>query len=94
MKQVNFKQLSVEYGVDKFQTADLSHEIGDAIIKQAETVPMYDLAHTIYHSEGAVEISDNDYAQMMKIIYMSFKIVIGKAVEAATVEATVTNEEK
>ena len=31
MKQVNFKELNVEYGVDKFQKADLTHEIGDAM---------------------------------------------------------------
>nr|DAR49083.1 MAG TPA: hypothetical protein [Caudoviricetes sp.] len=94
MKQVNFKELNVEYGVDKFQKADLTHEIGDAIIKSAESVPMYDLAHIIYHSTGAIEISDNDYQQMMKIICTSFKIIIAKAVEAGTTEVETKDKEE
>lgn len=94
MKQVNFKELSVEYGVDKFQTVDLAHEIGDEIIKKAESVPMYDLAHVIYHSTGSIKISDNDYQQMMKIISTSFKIIIAKAIEASTTNIETKEEEE
>ena len=55
---------------------------------------MYDLAHIIYHSTGAIEISDNDYQQMMKIICTSFKIIIAKAVEAGTTEVETKDKEE
>ena len=51
MKQVNFKQLNVETEIDTFQEVDLRHEIGNALHRAAETVPMSDLARNIGHHE-------------------------------------------
>lgn len=86
MKRVNFKKLSVEIEIDNFKEVDLAQKIGNAIHVAAETVPMADLARKIYHSTGEIEISDEDYNQMMKIMSISFKVIVCKAIESATTD--------
>ena len=88
MKQVNFKQLNVETEIDTFQEVDLRHEIGNALHRMAETVPMSELARTIYHSEGSVDIADEDYAEMVKTLRTAFKrfVLDGIARSTASIE--------
>lgn len=88
MKQVNFKQLNVETEIDTFQEVDLRHEIGNALHRAAETVPMSDLARNIYHSEGAIDISNEDYMEMMKTLRNAFKrfVLDGIARSTASIE--------
>lgn len=75
MKQVNFKQLNIETEIDTFQEVDLRHEIGNALHRAAETVPMSDLARNIYHSEGTIDISDKDYTEMMNLLKLKRFII-------------------
>lgn len=93
MKQVNFKELNIEFEIDNFRTADLAHEVGNVIHRAAETVPMADLARKIYHSDGATRITDEDYREMMQIISKSFKLMVCRAIEAGTTEVE-TNEKE
>lgn len=83
MKRINFKKLNIEFEIDNFREIDMRSKIGNAIHVAAETVPMAELARKIYYSDGDVEISDEDYQQMMKIISLSFKIIVVKAIETA-----------
>lgn len=86
MKQVNFKQLNVETEIDTFQEVDLRHEIGNALHRAAETVPMSDLARNIYHSEETIDISNEDYAEMMKTLRGAFKRFIIDAITRSTTD--------
>lgn len=84
MKQVNFKELNVETEIDNFQTIDLRKEIGNKVHQQAVTIPMDELARTIFHSEGPVCIEDEDYGMMMSVISNSFSLIVRQAVERCT----------
>ena len=86
MKQVNFKELSVEIEIDKFQNIDLRKEIGNAIHRQAVTVPMSELARKIYYSEGDVSMTDEDYSMMISVVSKSFALIVTKAVERSTID--------
>lgn len=88
MKQVNFKEVKVETSIDNFEVVDLRKEIGNALYKRAESVSQDDLARKIYHSEGEVEIEDQDYAEMMQVIEKSFVRYVHVAISQ-----TVKNED-
>ena len=94
MKQVNFKELNVEVGVDEFQEMDMRKEIGNAIHRQAVTVPMADLARKIFDGEEAIGISDEDYGMMLSVVSKSFSLIISKAIERGTTETRKINEEE
>ncbi len=85
MKRVNFKEVKIETSIDNFEVVDLRKEIGNAIYKRAESVSQDDLARRIFHSEGEVEIDDQDYTEMMQVIEKSFvryvHVAISKAVK-------------
>ena len=68
MKQVNFKELNVEVGIDQYQNHDLRKEIGNALHRASESVPMSELARNIYYSEGDIKIPDEEFDEMMKLI--------------------------
>lgn len=93
MKQVNFKELSVEVEIDNFQLMDLRKDIGNSLHRQAVTVPMADLARNIYHSEEAIELSDEDYSMMLSVVSNSFALIVSKAIERDTVEVKIENKE-
>lgn len=93
MKQVNFKELNVEVEIDKFQQLDMRHEIGNSIHRQAVTVPMADLGRKIFHSQGLIEIEDEDYKAMMSVLSRSFALLISAAVERSTIEIKEKKEE-
>ena len=40
MKQFNFKELNIEVGIDQYQKHDLRKEIGNALHRASESVPM------------------------------------------------------
>lgn len=85
MKQLNFKQLNVEVGIDQYQKHDLRKEIGNALHRASESVPMSDLARNIYYSEGDIEIPDEEFDEMMKLIKPGFKrFVLDSIVRSAT----------
>lgn len=88
MKQVNFKTVKVETSIDNFEVVDLRKEIGNALYKRAESVTQDDLARKIFHSDGPVDIEDQDYAEMMQVIEKSFvryvHVAITNAVKADT----------
>lgn len=86
MKQVNFKKLSVEIEIDQYQTLDFRKEVGNAIHRQAVTIPVDELARKIYHSDGPIEIDDEDYEMMKAIISKSFALIILQAIERSTIE--------
>lgn len=86
MKQVNFKELSVEIEIDQYQTLDFRKEVGNAIHRQAVTIPVDELARKIYHSDGPIEIDDEDYEMMKAIISKSFALIILQAIERSTIE--------
>lgn len=94
MKQVNFKELSVEVGIDDFQQIDMRKEIGNSIHRQAVTVSMSDLARKIFHSEGPIEIDDEDYKAMMSVLSKSFAIAISDSVKRDTVIIKETNKQE
>lgn len=89
MKQVNFKELNVEVAIDQFKPCDLRKDIGNALHRASESVPMSDLARKIYYSEGAIEIPDEEFDEMMKLIKLGFKkfVLDGIAHSATEVEA-------
>ena len=86
MKQVNFKEVKVETSIDNFEVVDLRKEIGNALYKRAESVSQDDLARKIFHSEGPVDIEDQEYAEMMQVVEKSFVryvfVAISKAVKS------------
>lgn len=86
MKQVNFKSLNVETEIDTFQEVDLRHEIGNALHRMAETVPMSELARRIYHSDDATDISNEDYSEMVRLLRTVFKRFVLDAIERSTTD--------
>lgn len=86
MKQINFKAVKVETSIDNFEVVDLRKEIGNALYKRAESVTQDDLARKIFHSDGPVEIEDQDYKEMMQVIEKSFvryvHVAISKCVKS------------
>lgn len=93
MKQVNFKELNVEVGIDKFQPRDLRKDFGDTLHRASESVPMSELARKIYYSEGPLEISDEDFGTMLILMKTAFKKYIVDAVEKAG-EDSINNKEE
>lgn len=86
MKQVNFKELSVEVEIDVYEEMDLRKDIGNAIHRQAVTIPMDELARRIYHSDSPVDIGDEEYGLMLSIVSKSFALIVLQAVERSTIE--------
>lgn len=80
MKQVNFKELDVEVGIDEFQPHDIRKEIGNALHRSSESVPMSELARTIYYSDGLVSISDEDFSLMMTLLQPALKRFVFDAI--------------
>lgn len=83
MKRVNFKAVKVETSIDNFEIVDLRKDIGNALYKRAESVSQDDLARRIYHTEGEIEIEDQDFSEMMQIIEKSFVRYIHVAISNA-----------
>ncbi len=73
MKQLNLKELEIKVGVERTEILDVRKEWGDALHRVSESVPMTELAKRIYYSDGPVEISDEDFCTMMKLLKLSFK---------------------
>lgn len=95
MKQVNFKELNVEVGIDQYQNHDLRKEIGNALHRASENVPMSELARNIYYSEGDIKIPDEEFDEMMKLIKPGFKrFVLDSIVRSATEVETETKDKK
>lgn len=94
MKQVNFKELNVEFEIDKFQQMDMRKDIGNSIHRQAVTIPMSDLARKIYHSEEPVEMDEENYNMMISVLERSFALLISAAVKRDTIEIEEIKETK
>ena len=73
MKQLDFKELKVRIGIEETEVHDLRKEVGNALYRLAETVPMAELAKKIYYSEGVMEITDDDFDKMMDLFNGKFK---------------------
>ena len=86
MKQVNFKKLNVEIGVDQYVSKDLRKDVGNALHQASESVPMSDLARKIFYSEEALIISDENYEMMMFLLTRSIKKFICDAITRSTTE--------
>lgn len=86
MKQVNFKELSIELEIDKFQTMDWRRDIGNKLHQQAVTIPIDELGRKIFHSDGPVDIEDEEYGIMMSIVSNSFSLIVKQAIERSTIE--------
>lgn len=67
MKQINFKELQVEVSIGKKETTDASKKLGDVLYQVATDLPMDALARQIYYSDGPIDISEEDYLQMLKL---------------------------
>ena len=95
MKQVNFKELNVEVGIDQYQNHDLRKEIGNALHRASESVPMSELARNIHYSEGDIKIPDEEFDEMMKLIKPGFKrFVLDSIVRSATEVETETKDKE
>lgn len=81
MKRLNFKELRVETSIDEFEAVDVRKAIGNALYKLADSIPMSDLSRKIYHSEGMIEIEDQDCAEMVKTIEPLFRVLLINAVK-------------
>lgn len=68
MKRVNFKELEIEETFDDFVKVDVRKQIGNLIHRESSTIPMSDLARKIYYSEGEIEISEEDFVEMLKLL--------------------------
>ena len=87
MKKVNFKNLEVEVEISKFETMDLRKQLGNAIHREAMTVPMSELAKRIYYSEDYIEIDEEDYNSMVEILSRLFKRFVIEAIEVSSRKA-------
>lgn len=94
MKQLNFKELEIEVGIDQYQKHDLRKEIGNALHRASESVPMSDLARKIYYSEGSIEIPDDEFEDMMKLIKPGFKKFVLDSILRSAVEVGKEVEQK
>jgi len=68
MKKINFKKIKMEVEIDNFQGQDLSTQIGNLLFKQASTLTMDELSRKIFKSKGEIEISDEDFSQMIDLL--------------------------
>lgn len=66
--KVDFSKVEVEVLIDEFKELDLRKELGNALHLEAQTIPVDDLARTIYYSEGEVEIPENCIEEFKKIV--------------------------
>ena len=88
MKQVNFKELSVETSIEHFESLDLRQQIGNAIHSRAVNVPMAELARKVYYAEEAIIIEDGDFKQMLSIVEQAFPLVVSSAILKSAIEVT------
>ena len=65
--KANFKQISVEVAFDVFQELDIAKQVGNFIHANTSDIGLDDIARTIYHSEGEVEIAD-EYIPYIKAL--------------------------
>jgi hypothetical protein len=66
--KANFKQISVEVAFDVFQELDIAKQVGNFIHANTSDIGLDDIARTIYHSEGEVDIPD-EYIPLIKAIF-------------------------
>ncbi|MCD8136441.1 MAG: hypothetical protein LUH01_11055, partial [Parabacteroides gordonii] len=77
------------------QQYDMRKEIGNALHRASESVPMSDLARKIYYSEESIEIPDKDFKTMTALLKTSFKkFVIDSIVKAGEESETKKDKEE
>lgn len=62
MKKINFKQFKTftDASREKTTPVDVRKPLGDALYKTARGIAAHDLALSIYHSDGEIELEDSD----------------------------------
>lgn len=74
-KEIDFRNVSVETGIDEFTSIDVSKVVGNTIHKGTGDIGMDDIARKIYH-DGCVTLSDEQKEMFLAIIENS-NLVIG-----------------
>jgi hypothetical protein len=82
MKRINFKKVKVEIEIGHFQPQDFSRVIGNALFSLARNIEMDELARKIHASQEAIDIPDEQFAEMMSTLDGQLFYRVKKAIEA------------
>lgn len=80
MKKVNFKEIKVKDIEDVEQTIDVRKELGNVMYMQGQNIVECELGHDIYHSEGDIELSD-EQVQALKPYLSKYPFFIRRSIE-------------
>ena len=81
-KVLNFKELPIKDIEGKNQNTDVRKLIGNALFNLADDVAEHDLGIKIYHSDGAIEINEQEKV-ILKKYAGQFKYILRVALEDA-----------
>lgn len=82
MKKVDFHKISIETITGEPATVDVHQVLGDFIFNQAEHVDEHDLGRDIYHSEGEMELTD-EQCEIVRKAASKMKYILRTALEKA-----------
>lgn len=64
--KIDFTKLNVEVEFDKFETIDCAKFVANSIKKMTSDIGLEDVCRTIFHSKGAIEISEEYVPQFLE----------------------------
>jgi hypothetical protein len=85
MKRINFKEISVELEIGNFQTQDFRKIIGNTLFSQARDIEMDELSRQIHSSDGAINIADSLFSEMMALLDGLLYYRVKKAIEGSVI---------
>jgi hypothetical protein len=85
MKRINFKKIMVEVEIGDFRPQDFRKLIGNALFTQARDIETDELSRRIHSSEGEMDIPDELFSGMMKLLEEILYYRIRKAIEGSVV---------
>jgi uncharacterized membrane protein YcgQ (UPF0703/DUF1980 family) len=95
MKQINFKQIKVEIEIGNFQPQDFRKAIGNTLFSQARNIEMDELSRRIYSSDGAIDIPDEQFSEMMTLLSEQLLYYrVKKAIEGSVINVEQKKEKE
>ena len=86
--KANFKKLKVEVAFDEFKELDIARQLGNYIHANTPDIGLDDVARTIYHSEGEVEIDDEHVPAIIEMVSGKNCMLIAAIKRAVITELT------
>lgn len=78
--KINFKELEIKDIENNVQKVDASKVVGNLLFNMADDVAEHDLGLKVYHSEGELELSEQEAGIVTKYLGQ-FKYLLRSAIE-------------